>query len=106
MEKLITFAIPCYNSEAYMENCIKSLLGAGDDIEILIINDGSKDKTGEIADKYEKEYPDIVRAIHQENGGHGEGVNQGIRLGKVVSTRSLTRTTDLTPRLLTLCLRE
>lgn len=82
MEKLITFAIPCYNSEAYMEKCIKSLLGAGDDIEILIINDGSKDKTAEIADRYEKDYPGIVRAIHQENGGHGEGVNQGIRLGK------------------------
>ena len=82
MDKLITFAIPCYNSEAYMENCIKSLLGAGEDTEILIINDGSKDSTGEIADRYEKEYPDIVRAIHQENGGHGEGVNQGIRLGR------------------------
>ncbi len=82
MEKLITFAIPCYNSQDYMENCIKSLLGAGDDTEILIINDGSKDRTGEIADSYAEKYPDIVRVVHQENGGHGEGVNQGIRLGK------------------------
>ncbi len=82
MEKLITFAIPCYNSQDYMENCIKSLLGAGDDTEILIINDGSKDKTGEIADSYAEKYPDIVRVVHQENGGHGEGVNQGIRLGR------------------------
>ncbi len=82
MEKLITFAIPCYNSESYMENCIKSLLSAGDDTEILIINDGSKDRTGEIADRYEREYPNKVRAVHQENGGHGEGVNQGIRLGR------------------------
>ncbi len=82
MDKIITFAIPCYNSEAYMENCIKSLLSAGDDTEILIIDDGSKDRTGEIADRYEKEYPDKVRAIHQENGGHGEGINQGIRLGR------------------------
>ena len=82
MEKLITFAIPCYNSEAYMENCIKSLLGAGDDTEILIINDGSKDGTGAIADRYAAEYPDKIRAIHQENGGHGEGVNQGVRLGR------------------------
>ena len=77
--KLLTFAIPCYNSEAYMENCIKSLLPGGDDVEILVINDGSKDCTPEIANAYEKRYPGIVRAIHQENGGHGEAVNAGIR---------------------------
>lgn len=77
--KLLTFAIPCYNSEAYMENCIKSLLPGGDDVEILVVNDGSKDRTAEIADEYERRYPGIVRAIHQENGGHGEAVNAGIR---------------------------
>ena len=82
MEKLITFAIPCYNSEKYMEKCIRSLLDAGDDTEILIINDGSKDRTGEIADSYAEKYPDKITAIHQENGGHGEGVNQGIRKGR------------------------
>ena len=79
MDKLITFAVPSYNSEAFMHNCIDSLLPAGNDIEIIIINDGSKDRTGEIADSYAMRYPDIVRVIHQENGGHGEGVNQGIR---------------------------
>lgn len=77
--KLITFAVPCYNSAAYMNKCIDSLLVAGDDIEIILINDGSKDDTGKIADGYASRYPDIVRAIHQENGGHGEGVNQGLR---------------------------
>ena len=77
--KLLTFAIPCYNSEAYMVNCINSLLPGGEDVEILIVNDGSKDRTAEIADAYEKKYPGIVRAIHQENGGHGEAVNAGIR---------------------------
>lgn len=80
--KLLTFAIPCYNSEAYMENCIKSLLPGGDDVEILVVDDGSKDRTAEIADAYEREYPGIVRAIHQENGGHGEAVNAGIRNAK------------------------
>lgn len=82
MDKLITFAIPCYNSEAYMETCIESLISAGDDTEILIIDDGSLDGTGGIADGYAAKYPNTVRVIHQENGGHGEGVNQGIRHGR------------------------
>lgn len=78
--KLLTFAIPCYNSATYMEKCIDSLLTGGEDVEIIIVNDGStKDNTAEIADRYAKEYPTIVKAVHQENGGHGEAVNAGIR---------------------------
>ena len=77
--KLLSFAIPCYNSEQYMEKCIESILIGGEDVEILIVNDGSKDRTAEIADAYEAKYPTICRAIHQENGGHGEAVNAGIR---------------------------
>lgn len=79
MKKIITFAIPCYNSAEYMHNCIESLLGSGDDVEIIIVNDGSKDNTKEIAEEYASKYPDIIKVINQENGGHGEGVNQGIR---------------------------
>lgn len=77
--KLLTFAIPCYNSQDYMEKCIESILPGGEDIEILIVDDGSKDRTAEIADAYAAKYPTIIRAIHQENGGHGEAVNTGIR---------------------------
>ncbi|MGE5676497.1 MAG: glycosyltransferase family 2 protein [Pseudomonadota bacterium] len=77
--KIITFAIPSYNSAAYMEHCIETLLPGGEDVEIIIVNDGSKDDTGKIADSYAAKYPGIVKAIHQENGGHGEGVNAGLR---------------------------
>ena len=77
--KLITFTVPCYNSAAYMDHCIETLLPAGEEAEIILVDDGSKDDTGKIADAYAEKYPTIVRVIHQENGGHGEGVNQGIR---------------------------
>ncbi len=77
--KLITFAVPCYNSESYMKKCINSLLKAGNKAEIIIVDDGSTDKTAEIADNYAVEYPKIIRVIHQENGGHGEAVNTGLK---------------------------
>jgi len=78
--KLLSVAIPCYNSENYMRHCIDSLLVGGDEVEIIIVDDGStKDRTAQIADEYERKYPDICRAIHQENGGHGEAVNTGLR---------------------------
>ena len=63
--KLLSFAIPCYNSEDYMEHCIESILPGGEDVEIIIVDDGSKDRTAEIADRYAEKYPTIVKAIHQ-----------------------------------------
>jgi len=64
-----------------MKNCIDGLLQGGyeEDIEIILVNDGSADDTGLIADAYARMYPGVIRVIHQENGGHGEGVNQGMR---------------------------
>lgn len=76
--KLLSVAIPSYNSEQYMEKCIESLLIGGEDVEILIVDDGSTDRTAAIADEYEAKYPSIVKAIHKENGGHGSAVNAGL----------------------------
>lgn len=76
--KLLTITVPCYNSEGYMRKCIESLLVGGEDVEILIVNDGSVDATAAIAEEYAQEYPEIVRAIHKENGGHGSAVNTGL----------------------------
>ena len=77
--KILSIAIPSYNSQDYMRNCIESLLPGGEDVEILIVDDGSKDDTARIADEYQEKYPTIVKAIHQPNGGHGEAVNAGVR---------------------------
>ena len=77
--KLLSITVPCYNSQDYMSKCIDSLLPGGERVEIIIIDDGSKDRTGAIADAYAEKYPDIVKVVHQENGGHGEGINQGLR---------------------------
>ena len=80
MGKLLSFAIPCYNSAEYMEHCINTVIAGGEEVEVIIVDDGStKDNTYEIAKRYEKEYPNIVKAVHQENGGHGEAVNTGLK---------------------------
>lgn len=80
--KLITFAIPSYNSEDYLANAIDSLLLVKDKSEIIIINDGSTDKTLEIALEYKRSYPGTIKVVDKENGGHGSGVNEGLRLAQ------------------------
>ena len=77
--KLLSITVPCYNSQNYMKNCVDSLLEGGNLVEILIVDDGSRDDTAKIADEYAAKYPGIVKAIHQENGGHGEAVNTGLK---------------------------
>ena len=76
--KYISFAIPCYNSEAYMEHAVESILPGGEDVEIIIVNDGSKDRTSEIAHAYAEKYPTIIKVVDKENGGHGDAVNSGL----------------------------
>ena len=76
--KLLSIAIPCYNSSAYMRKCIDSLLPGGEYVEIIIVNDVSKDNTPDIAEEYRERFPSIIKVVNKENGGHGSAVNSGI----------------------------
>ncbi len=77
--KLITFAVPSYNSQDYLHICLDSLVKGGLEVEVIIINDGSIDKTEIIGKEYEKNYPNIVRVVSKLNGGHGSAVNEGLK---------------------------
>ncbi|GAF38535.1 glycosyltransferase [Agrilactobacillus composti DSM 18527 = JCM 14202] len=70
--KLLSIIVPCYNSENYMERAINSALLGGQAVEIVIVDDGSSDKTPEIADHYAQYFPEVVQTVHQKNGGPGE----------------------------------
>ncbi|MCL1891025.1 MAG: glycosyltransferase [Coriobacteriia bacterium] len=81
---LITFAVPCYNVATYVDHCVETILdgtkGYHERIEIILVDDGStKDETAQHIDSWAREHPSIIKAIHQENGGHGEAVNTGLR---------------------------
>ena len=77
--KYISFAVPCYNSQEYVAKAIESILPGGEDVEIVIVNDGSVDRTSAIAREYMEKYPDIIKVVDKENGGHGDAVNSGLR---------------------------
>ena len=82
MQKTITFSIPCYNSAGYMDHCVKSILEGSDfaeDVQIVIVDDGStKDDTLARARAWQERHPSIVKAVHQENGGHGVAVMKAL----------------------------
>lgn len=77
--KLLSIVVPCYNSMSYMSKCIDSLLIGGDEVEIIIVNDGSTDETLTIANEYQKAFPQMVKVINQENKGHGGALNSGLK---------------------------
>jgi len=82
MSKVLTIAVPTYNMEKYLNNCLDSFIDQRimDDIEVIVVNDGSKDKSAEIAKEYTKKYPNTFKLNDKENGGHGSAVNSGIKL--------------------------
>ena len=87
--KLLTLVIPSYNVEKFLRTCVERMTPAGPEADILIVDDGSTDGTPAIADALAAEHPENVRVIHQENGGHGEGLNQGIRTAQGIYMKSV-----------------
>lgn len=82
-EKLITITVPSYNAQEYLDRCLMSFVTEdsriNEAVEVLIINDGSTDGTEEVARHYVTEHPEMFRLINKENGGHGSGINAGIK---------------------------
>ncbi len=79
MKKLLTLAVPTYNMEKYLARCLDSVLCANKDyLEVLVVNDGSKDRSSEIGHMYEARYPNVIRVIDKENGNYGSCVNRAL----------------------------
>lgn len=76
--KQMTIVIPSYNAEAFLEKCLDSMCGQDERLEIIIVNDGSKDRTSEIAHMYQSRFPLDIKVIDKENAGHGSGINAGL----------------------------
>ena len=84
MEKILTFSIAAYNVEKYLEKLLQSIVCTPNHemVEVLVVSDGSTDRTIQIAKDYEQKYPETVRLIDKENGGHGSTINRGMKEAK------------------------
>lgn len=80
MDKILTIIIPTYNMEKYLRHCLDSLIVPNmDKVEVLVINDGSKDSSSAIGHEYQDKYPQTFRVIDKENGNYGSCVNRGLK---------------------------
>ena len=89
MQKLLTIIVPTYNMQDYLRHCLDSLIVSNewlDLLEVLVINDGSKDKSSEIGHEFEMLYPNTFVVIDKENGNYGSCINKGLEIatGKYV----------------------
>ena len=90
MDKILTVVIPTYNMEKYLRKCLDSLIIDDQDLidklEVLVVNDGSKDSSSDIAHQYQDKYPEVFRVIDKENGNYGSCVNRGLKeaVGKYI----------------------
>ena len=84
MKKILSIIIPTYNMESLLTQCLNSLMVSKnlDMLEVLVINDGSTDKSSQIAHQYEVEYPNSFRVIDKANGNYGSCINAALPLVK------------------------
>lgn len=83
--KILTISIAAYNVEDFLEETLKSLLGFKETIEkldVIVVDDGSRDNSSDIAQRYADLYPESFRVIKKENGGHGSTLNTSVREAK------------------------
>ena len=82
MEKILTIIIPVYNVEKYIRQCLDSIILDEEQmkwLEVIVVNDGTPDQSSVIAHEYEKRYPQAIKVIDKENGGHGSAWNIGLK---------------------------
>lgn len=83
MEKILSIIIPTYNMERYLTKCLSSLIVPDEELlkrmEVLVVNDGSKDNSSKIAHEFETKYPNTFRVIDKENGNYGSCINRGLK---------------------------
>lgn len=109
MDKILTLIIPSYNMEAYIERCLSSLVCKQmDKMEVLVVNDGSKDRTSEIAHRFEDKYPQTFIVIDKQNGNYGSCVNKGLSIAtgkyiKVLDADDIFENSNLDEFLVFLC---
>jgi len=97
--KLLSIVVPSYNSQDYLRHCLDTVVLGGQEVEVIVVDDGSTDNTAEIAREYCGRFPGIVRLEQKENGGHGSAVNRGLEVAtgtyfKVVDSDDWLDTAD------------
>ena len=80
--KILTVSIAAYNVERYLDQALESCVSAIDSLDIIVVNDGSRDGTLEVADKWARRYPDSIRVVDKPNGGYGSTINAAIPLAR------------------------
>lgn len=106
MGKILSIIVPTYNMQDYLDRCLKSLIVNSDLLEVLIINDGSKDQSLAIAKRYEKEHPNIFRVIDKSNGNYGSCVNRGLHEATGKYVKVLNADDQFRPEALNILLQE
>ena len=93
MKKILSIIIPSYNMEAYLPKCLGSLMFDNKELlqklEVIVVNDGSRDRTSEIAHHFEIQYPEVIRVIDKPNGHYGSCINAGLEAAKGMYVKTL-----------------